>query len=168
MNASTTLDPAAGTAPGMALDIGVGGMTCASCVRRVEKALLRVPGVSGVSVNLATERARVEAARDRITPGQLAAYLAAPGYGEMFTALGFGPLVDRARALETRRAELLAAIPSELAAQVGAIGSSRDIVARISAICSSVTPWVVYTLHWCFASNGGMISLRTTSPCWPV
>lgn len=65
--------------------------------------------------------------------GQLAAYLAPPGYGEMFTALGFGSLVDRARASGTRRDELLAAIPSELAAQVGAIGSARDIAARISA-----------------------------------
>jgi P-type Cu+ transporter len=41
------------------LDIGVSGMTCASCVRRVEKALGRVPGVASVAVNLATERARV-------------------------------------------------------------------------------------------------------------
>ncbi|MBP2298894.1 heavy metal translocating P-type ATPase [Azospirillum picis] len=41
------------------LDIGVSGMTCASCVRRVEKALSRVPGVAAVSVNLATERARL-------------------------------------------------------------------------------------------------------------
>src|SRR3982750_2971261 len=37
----------------------VEGMTCASCVRRVEKALARVPGVAEASVNLATERARV-------------------------------------------------------------------------------------------------------------
>ena len=65
--------------------------------------------------------------------GQLAAYLAAPGYGEMFTALGFGSLVDRARAGGTRRAELLAAIPPELVAQVGAIGSAREVAARISS-----------------------------------
>jgi Cu+-exporting ATPase len=37
------------------------GMTCASCVGRVEKALLRVQGVVTVSVNLATETVRVEA-----------------------------------------------------------------------------------------------------------
>ena len=37
----------------------VEGMTCASCVRRVEKALSRVSGVSEASVNLATEKARV-------------------------------------------------------------------------------------------------------------
>jgi Cu+-exporting ATPase len=44
-----------------AFDIAVSGMTCASCVGRVEKALMRVPGVSAASVNLATERAHVEA-----------------------------------------------------------------------------------------------------------
>ncbi|MES2919004.1 MAG: heavy metal translocating P-type ATPase [Pseudomonadota bacterium] len=43
-------------------DLGIRGMGCASCVGRVEKALAAVPGVSSVSVNLATERARVEAA----------------------------------------------------------------------------------------------------------
>jgi len=41
------------------LDIGVGGMTCASCVMRVERALKKVPGVQDASVNLATESARV-------------------------------------------------------------------------------------------------------------
>ncbi len=46
-------------APSSSLDIGIGGMTCASCVARVEKALKRVPGVQDASVNLATESARV-------------------------------------------------------------------------------------------------------------
>ncbi|MBW8717983.1 MAG: heavy-metal-associated domain-containing protein, partial [Variovorax paradoxus] len=41
------------------LDLSVGGMTCASCVMRVERALKNVPGVQDVSVNLATESARV-------------------------------------------------------------------------------------------------------------
>lgn len=39
----------------------VEGMTCASCVARVEKVLLKVPGVSSALVNLATERAAVQA-----------------------------------------------------------------------------------------------------------
>ena len=39
----------------------VEGMTCASCVRRVEKAIAAVPGVLSASVNLATERATVKA-----------------------------------------------------------------------------------------------------------
>jgi copper ion binding protein len=41
------------------IDLGIEGMTCASCVRRVEKALGRVPGVADVSVNLGTERVRI-------------------------------------------------------------------------------------------------------------
>ena len=47
--------------------LDIGGMTCASCVSRVEKALGKVPGVEGVTVNLATEQARV-----RLTKGAVA------------------------------------------------------------------------------------------------
>jgi P-type Cu+ transporter len=41
------------------LDLPIGGMTCASCVGRVERALRKVPGVQLASVNLATESARI-------------------------------------------------------------------------------------------------------------
>jgi len=41
-------------------ELAIEGMTCASCVKRVEKALTAVPGVSLANVNLATERARVD------------------------------------------------------------------------------------------------------------
>jgi Cu+-exporting ATPase len=50
--------------------VGIEGMTCASCVTRVEKALRRVPGVANATVNLATETAAVEAAPD-VTPSAL-------------------------------------------------------------------------------------------------
>jgi P-type Cu+ transporter len=43
------------------ITLQVGGMTCASCVGRVEKALKALPGVLSASVNLATERASVQA-----------------------------------------------------------------------------------------------------------
>ena len=42
--------------------LGIEGMTCASCVGRVERALKAVPGVAAASVNLATERAQVSGA----------------------------------------------------------------------------------------------------------
>ena len=48
------------TSTNLNIDIGIGEMTCASCVARVEKALKKVPGVHSVSVNLATESARIE------------------------------------------------------------------------------------------------------------
>ena len=40
-------------------DLAIGGMTCASCVGRVERALKKLPGVSDATVNLATETARI-------------------------------------------------------------------------------------------------------------
>ncbi len=42
-------------------NLGIQGMTCASCVGRVEKALAKVLGVNSVTVNLATEQARIDA-----------------------------------------------------------------------------------------------------------
>jgi Cu+-exporting ATPase len=47
--------------PETTFDLAIGGMTCASCVQRVERALARVPGVIEAQVNLATERAHVRA-----------------------------------------------------------------------------------------------------------
>jgi len=57
----------------------VEGMSCASCVGRVEKALLAVPGVQSASVNLATERAEVKIS-DPSVRGELAAAVEAAGY----------------------------------------------------------------------------------------
>ena len=52
----------AGYIPGSTTtELSIGGMTCASCVGRVEKALRAVPGVAKADVNLATEIARIEA-----------------------------------------------------------------------------------------------------------
>lgn len=45
--------------PAQTIELSVEGMTCASCVGRVERALNAVPGVSQATVNLATERATV-------------------------------------------------------------------------------------------------------------
>lgn len=44
-----------------AISLQIEGMTCASCVARVERALKAVPGVATAHVNLATERAEVTA-----------------------------------------------------------------------------------------------------------
>jgi probable F420-dependent oxidoreductase len=63
---------------------------------------------------------------------QLAVYLRPPGYGEMFTELGFGALVDRARAGAKRR-ELAEEITTELLRQVCAVGSDEQIRARLSS-----------------------------------
>jgi P-type Cu+ transporter len=62
------------------LSLPIEGMTCASCSARVEKALAKVPGVTTASVNLATERATVQAAEGTL-PATLAAAVERAGYG---------------------------------------------------------------------------------------
>ena len=47
------------------IDLGVQGMTCASCVARVERVLKKQPGVANATVNLATEKASIEFSPDR-------------------------------------------------------------------------------------------------------
>ncbi|MGE8318817.1 MAG: heavy metal translocating P-type ATPase [Comamonas sp.] len=54
-----------------AMQLPIEGMTCASCVGRVERALKAVPGVSGAAVNLATQRASLELAAGSDAPAVL-------------------------------------------------------------------------------------------------
>jgi P-type Cu+ transporter len=86
------------------LDLAIGGMTCASCVRRVERALGKVPGVLNAAVNLASERAAVTL--DPAAPpalDDLVAAVAKAGY--------------EARPLETEAGEDAGAIESADAAR---------------------------------------------------
>ena len=62
-------------------DFGVAGMSCAACVGRVEKALLRVPGVLSANVNLAAERATVEHLAGTVEDGDLERAVERAGYG---------------------------------------------------------------------------------------
>jgi len=61
-------------------ELAIGGMTCASCVRRTERALIKVPGVQEAYVNLATGRARVRHVAEASVPAQLEAAVAHAGY----------------------------------------------------------------------------------------
>ena len=76
---------------------------------------------------------------------QLAVYLAPPGYGEMFCELGYGDLVQRARAGAGRR-ELADHIPADLLGQICLAGSTERIAASLRAYheagadCVAVVP----------------------------
>ena len=72
MNTTTAVQPE--------LDIGIGGMTCASCVTRVEKALKKVPGVTDATVNLATESARITFSGDEQMEARLRRAVRDAGY----------------------------------------------------------------------------------------
>ena len=72
------------TAPTSAVDLAIGGMTCASCVARVEKKLSKLDGVTA-SVNLATESARIELTAP-VTDDELVNAVARAGYTATVTA----------------------------------------------------------------------------------
>ena len=61
-------------------DLSVAGMTCASCVARVERALQKVDGVVSASVNLATERANVTYVPAAVDLDRLASAITEAGY----------------------------------------------------------------------------------------
>ena len=72
--------PSPVSSPARSFQLSVDGISCAACVSRVEKALLKVPGVHAASVNLASEQAFVEADAS-VTAAQLLAAVQAAGYG---------------------------------------------------------------------------------------
>jgi len=89
-------------------EFAIGGMTCASCVRRVEKALAKVPGVGQVSVNLATEKATVRTGTS-VSREQLVAAVTKAGYEATFIEPEAPPV-----AAPAHTGELVAVIVSAL------------------------------------------------------
>lgn len=66
--------------PASTIAIDIDGMNCASCVGRVERALLATPGVASASVNLATGRATVSTMSGAVTRADLDAVIRTAGY----------------------------------------------------------------------------------------
>lgn len=64
----------------VSLDLSISGMSCASCVAQIEKALNRLPEVTSVAINLATERAHVELAKTT-RPERIIQAVIDAGYG---------------------------------------------------------------------------------------
>jgi Cu+-exporting ATPase len=105
--------------------LAVEGMTCASCVRRIERHVAKVPGVTDVSVNLATERANVS-----FDP-------ATTGIPDLVTA------VERAgytvRPEERRQPATLPAVPAQVAAPMAYLdgGLAQESLAVEGMTCAS-------------------------------
>ena len=70
--------------------ISVSGMTCASCVRRVERVLSKEKGVFGASVNFAAEKATVAYDPEATNPGELVGAIRGAGYGADVREASFG------------------------------------------------------------------------------
>lgn len=92
------------------VELTVSGMSCASCVGRVERALLAVPGVCTAEVNLATERAMAQVVAGAVGAPELAAAVRRAGYGTMpATTGGASASVATARERTARREGAMAA-----------------------------------------------------------
>ncbi|MGB3445831.1 MAG: heavy metal translocating P-type ATPase [Xanthobacteraceae bacterium] len=96
-NVGYSVPPKSATAVGP-IELSVEGMTCASCVGRVERALKAVPGVTQAVVNLATERATIRGSADVAT---LIAAIKDVGY----EAKAIGVAVDATEDEKAERAE---------------------------------------------------------------
>ncbi|MCK6423986.1 MAG: heavy metal translocating P-type ATPase [Burkholderiaceae bacterium] len=75
-----TIERAGYQVPQREVDLAVGGMTCASCVGRVERSLRRLPGVLDAEVNLATEQAHVRLVEGQLEVADLLGAIGRAGY----------------------------------------------------------------------------------------
>ncbi|MSO89524.1 MAG: copper-translocating P-type ATPase [Rhodospirillaceae bacterium] len=85
---AAAIEAAGYTVPRRSIDLKIEGMTCASCVGRVERALQRVPGVFAAEVNLANERARITLPQFGVAPADLIKAVEAAGFGASPAAEG--------------------------------------------------------------------------------
>ncbi|MDA8392120.1 MAG: HAD-IC family P-type ATPase [Actinomycetota bacterium] len=143
--------------------LDVEGMTCASCVRRVERALGAVDGVAGARVNLATESAEVDLSA-AVDVGQLLAAVQAAGYSARPVEAGPDPAEEaearRARRqadLRRRRGKLAVGSLLTAAVLVLAYGFGSEAWSRIAQffLVLPVFTWVGWTFH-----RGALVTLR--------
>lgn len=95
--------------PSQTVELNIGGMTCASCAGRVEKALAKVPGVTNATVNLASERAHIESLGP-VDPARLIEAVTKSGYSAQLTENVHATQDDQHKRLRRERWSLVAAI----------------------------------------------------------
>jgi Cu+-exporting ATPase len=112
------------------LELPITGMTCASCVRNVERALHKAPGILDVQVNLATEKARVRYLPGMARRADLVKAVEDAGYGVLDVADAAQPQdAERAaRQAETDRQRRLVMIGAAFTLPLFVLSMSRDIV----------------------------------------
>ncbi|HBQ35630.1 MAG TPA: heavy metal translocating P-type ATPase, partial [Rhodobacteraceae bacterium] len=118
-----TLSDAGYPAASQEITFEVEGMSCASCVGRVDRAIAKTDGVIDVSVNLATETATVRFAAKAISPSQILAIATDAGYPARMKSSGPSVNDDKAgrKAEEINQLGRLTLIAAVLALPVFAI-----------------------------------------------
>ncbi|HSA23547.1 MAG TPA: heavy metal translocating P-type ATPase, partial [Myxococcota bacterium] len=124
------------------LSLGVRGMTCASCVLRVERAVSRLPGVQAASVNLATEQVRVRFSPGLASAARIQAAIREAGYEPVELALG-----PREPDRELRRQGLEVVLAAVLTAPVVLIAMLPMLAARLhELLMAPAWSWVSFAL----------------------
>ncbi|MBE2184861.1 MAG: copper-translocating P-type ATPase [Anaerolineae bacterium] len=111
------------------ISLPITGMTCASCVRSVERALSKTPGVVEVNVNLATEKASVSYLPDIVQRGDLVHAVENAGYGILEIAEAAVPedAERAARQAEIERQKRLVLIGAAFTIPLFLLSMARDL-----------------------------------------
>ncbi|MBS9718362.1 heavy metal translocating P-type ATPase [Pseudohalocynthiibacter aestuariivivens] len=127
----------------------INGMTCFSCVGRVEKALLAKTGVVDASVNLASETALIRYIPGEITISELSELLVETGYPGTPAEENLQPTVDRKLA-EIEQLQRVTLIAAALALPVFVIEMGGHLIPQIHAWISQTlghqTSWIIQFL----------------------
>lgn len=100
------------------IELGIDGMTCASCTGRVERRLKALEGIGEVSVNLASEQASFFYDTDRIALGDIVQEVAALGYSPIISEIEIGVGGMTCAACSARVERVLKKQPGVISAEV--------------------------------------------------
>jgi Cu+-exporting ATPase len=130
-------------------------MTCASCVRRVERSLSKVPGVAEANVNLATERATVTFAPEETTIADLIGAVEKAGYGAEEVAAAPAPVSNEA---------------GEFEPDAESVRRQRDLIRRRNTLLLGIAlsiPVIVLSMFFMNRFPGeNWLLLALTTPIW--
>ncbi len=116
LSGETTADPA--------VQIGIVGMTCASCALRIEKGLARLEGVDAVHVNFGTEKATVHFDPQAVDPARIVAKIQDVGYKAITDTMRLKPVETLSEDAVQHGQALLAAIPGIVGVRFEATSSA--------------------------------------------
>jgi len=120
------------TVPPQTFELSIEGMTCASCVGRVEKGLLKLDGVRSAQVNLATEKARVSVEAGVTGPADLIQAVEKTGFGAVMVT------GDDAQFIEDERRAMARARRDLIVFSVSALLTAPFIVQMLSMLSGNV------------------------------
>jgi Cu+-exporting ATPase len=128
------------------IELAVQGMTCASCVEHVQKALAGVGGVVSASVNLATERAVAEFVPGAVERGELVRAVESAGYQVLDTGEEeeTEDVEARLRRREYRRLQLQVIIGAALSVPIF-LGSFREWFGDLGPLNNMYVLWALAT-----------------------